>query len=105
MELYNYMAIVTKVIDGDTVKLTIDYGFRTYGEYNCRLAGINAAELGSGGEPARDYLKELLPEHSVIKIKSKKLDKYGRPIIEIPYKDTTINQILLDKGLAKPYMQ
>jgi micrococcal nuclease len=101
--MYNYNANVVKVIDGDTVRLDIDLGFRVRWVSNCRLASINAPELGSGGEEARDYLKTILPENCKVEIVSRSLDKYGRPIVDIKSADGTVNQHLIDKKLVKLY--
>ena len=103
MNLYNYKAMVIKVIDGDTVKLSVDLGFRLHWDVNCRLAGINAKELGSGGEEARDHLKRILPQYCIVDIVSRQLDKYGRPVVEILYNGININTKMLNDGMAVKY--
>lgn len=53
--LYTYWATPARVVDGDTVDLTVDCGFgiRLAGRF--RLAGVNTPELGTGeGRAARD---------------------------------------------------
>lgn len=100
MEIYNYKATVIKVVDGDTVKLNIDLGFRMGWTVNCRLASINAPELGSGGESAKIYLEQLLPIFTEVHIKSTRLDKYGRPIVQLYLNGKDINSDLVQNGYA-----
>lgn len=96
--IYQYKAKLNKVIDGDTVNLTIDLGFRMTMTANCRLAGINAPEMSTKeGQIAKVYLTTILPESFVIE--STGLDKYGRPIIKIG----EINQKMIDSGNAVKY--
>lgn len=107
---YNYYAKVNRVIDGDTVNMTIDLGFNIYTTTNCRLAFINAYELKDKDDTkkakayeAKDYLTFLLTKDLKVEIISHDLDKYGRPIVEIFITGRSINHDLLDKGLALPY--
>jgi micrococcal nuclease len=112
MDLYNYKATVVKVIDGDTVKLNIDLGFNISWTTPCRLAGINTDELKSkdtvlqeSAKGAKTYMELLLKEGSKVTIKSKSLDKYKRPIVILQTdKGLNINEELVLKGYAKPYM-
>lgn len=90
--MYTYKAEVIRVIDGDTIKLKIDLGFRTFIEANCRIYGVNAPELHSknGAEKfkaneAKEWVEQELIEGDFISIESKKLDKYGRPLIKLWY--------------------
>lgn len=110
--MYKYKAIVNRIVDGDTVNLTIDLGFRMTMTANCRLAKINAYELNSTdyderilAHNAKDYLHEKLPIGDKVIIESTGLDKYGRPVVLI-WDNTNafyINDILLQKGLVKTY--
>jgi micrococcal nuclease len=114
--LYTYKAILNKVVDGDTLNLTIDLGFNTFWKSNCRLAGINTPELKAIDEAtkkkaynAKAYvISQLLPEkHSEILIVSRELNKYGRPIADIYYGhnfSSHLNKELIDKGYAVKYM-
>jgi len=109
MELYNYKATVVRVVDGDTVKLDIDLGFRMHWTSNCRIAGVNAPEMGSEkGEAAKEFLKELLPVGRVLEIESKQLDKYGRPIIDSVLRlaanqISLLSEYIISKGHAVKY--
>jgi micrococcal nuclease len=89
---YNYNAKVGKVIDGDSVILLVDVGFRLSIEMNIRLTGINAPELNSVDDKerfvarqAKEYLQSLLPVGSKVVIKTSKprKDKFGKWQAEI----------------------
>lgn len=63
--MYVYRATVNRVIDGDTIEVTVDLGFCASLRQTVRLYGINAPELHGAsfhaGRDARDYLSGLLP--------------------------------------------
>jgi 5'-nucleotidase len=89
---YNYNATVGKVIDGDSVILLVDVGFRLSIEMNIRLTGINAPELNSVDDKerfvarqAKEYLQSLLAPGSKVTIKTSKprKDKFGKWQAEI----------------------
>ncbi len=110
-KLWDYNAEVNRVIDGDSVELIIDEGFRHSWRVSCRMKHINADELRSTdpltramAQKARDYLIKRLPKGTSVYIISRNLDKYGRPEIDLFLNDTNINQEMLDKGLAVPFM-
>ena len=110
--LYYYKATVLRVLDGDTAELMVDLGFRTYYKSPCRFYGINTPETKTKdleekkrGMESKEFTKSNLHEGSTIIIKSKDLDKYGRPLVDIYCgEDFSIhlNAVLLDKGLANP---
>jgi micrococcal nuclease len=111
--LYHYKATVIRVVDGDTVWLRIDRGFREFFETSCRLYGINAPELSTGasGQDAKGWLTERLTGKTLY-IESNKLDKYGRPLVTLyePEVDgalfeVSINQQMLNSKLAVAYAE
>lgn len=53
------------VHDGDTLWLTIDRGFRTKTDINCRLEGVSAPELGeAGGHDVTTFVRAWLAERN-----------------------------------------
>lgn len=107
--LYNYKAVVNRIVDGDTAELTIDLGFTVQWKSTCRFFGINTPELNSKDVivraqalEAKQYVIDKLPVGSVVHIISRQLDKYGRPLVDIYYTAEMkhLNQELLDAGLA-----
>lgn len=111
--MYEYKAKVIRVIDGDSLILDIDLGFRTHIEIPARLAHINAPEMldkddekRARAKKAKQKLIELLTDPQVIirSFKPFKVDKYGRYLVEIINSDgTNVNQTLMDLGYADPY--
>lgn len=106
--MYKYNAVINKIIDGDTVNLTIDLGFRLSYTANCRLAGINAPEMSTeAGKSSKIALTLLLGLGNKYLIESTGLDKYGRPIVEIwkRSKDgiASMNQVMIEQGHAVKY--
>lgn len=102
--MYKYNAVVNKIIDGDTVNLTIDLGFRLSYTANCRLSGINAPEMNTEeGKASKITLTLLLGLGNKYLIESTGLDKYGRPIVTIIKGDTSINMMMIEQGQAEKY--
>jgi endonuclease YncB( thermonuclease family) len=105
--LYQYQAQVVRVVDGDTCEISIDLGLKIYRRQNCRLSGINTPELNATNPAVREKataakqrLIELVEGKNVFII-SKKLDNYGRPLVEIFLSDgTSVNQTMIDEGYA-----
>ena len=110
MNLYTYKAKVLRVVDGDTIELSIDLGFTITWTSTCRLSGVNAYELRSEDEKdkakaikGKEWMIQQLPVGTDIIIVSKSLDKYGRPVAEVWKGKTNINEALLEQGLAVKY--
>lgn len=81
-------ASVVRVIDGDTIKMTLDLGWRIYLNANCRITGLNAPELRTPpGERSKAHAETLLPVGKRVLFVSHSLDKYGRPLGAIRYGD------------------
>jgi len=103
--MYTYKAKLNRVVDGDTVNLTIDLGFRLTYTTNCRLAGINAPEMNTNeGKESKSILNLMLLANDILFIESTGLDKYGRPIITIFVEgNININDKMVEGGYATKY--
>ncbi len=110
--LYYYRAIsFPSVYDGDSCAAEISVGFHMTARIPCRLADINTPELTGDarteGLEARDYLRGRLntaiTEGREVIIRSYKRDKYGRWLISIYVDGVSINDELLEMGLAVIY--
>lgn len=106
---YVYNAKIVNVVDGDTVDMIVDLGFNVFKKDRFRLSRIDTPELNSKIEDERVLAKEakafmLNYLNKDVVIESFKKDKYGRYLAEI-YTEacTSINQLLVDNGLAKIY--
>ena len=105
-----YNAILEKVVDGDTIDVTLDLGFSVHlKKQRCRLAGIDTPESRTLnleekalGLKAKERLKELCV--GSFKIQSFGTGKYGR-ILAIPYTEDghDICQMLIEEGHAVEY--
>jgi micrococcal nuclease len=114
-EVREYPATVVRVIDGDTVDLTVDVGFSFATKERFRLLGINTPErkqeTRQAGDAAMQHLNELLAEAAdakgrvMIRTHKNKVDKYGRYLVVILFQDgTSLNDRMVSDGHAVPYM-
>ncbi len=110
-----YKAYLDRVVDGDTIRVTIDLGFKTFHNKIIRLKGIDSAEIDSeaGKESAR-ALTQILDKIPFLVVKTIKVDIYGRYVADVFFSDKNeidaqkvadegiyLNQLLLDRGLVK----
>lgn len=113
--LYVYKAFVTEVIDGDTLWVMIDCGFKTWIKQKIRLHKIDTSALETPeGIRAKDYVSNVLKNTSFVIIKCHGRDKFDRYLVDLLYlKDeedpqvvlregSFLNQELLDENLAVP---
>ena len=102
---YTYRATVVRWVDGDTVWLTIDLGFRMTSTTDFRLYGINTPERGQlGYTEATARANALAPLGSGVLVTTYKApDKYGRWLAEIFASGIDVNQTLITEGLAVAY--
>ena len=131
--MYQYNAIIRKVVDGDTIEIDIDLGLSAWvHSEKIRLYGIDTPEVygvkkGSPewelGNKSSEFVKHNLKENDEViieTIKDKK-EKFGRylALIFIQIDQSVLvgltdirnigeyyclNDILIGKGLAKSYM-
>ncbi len=77
--MFQYMATVFRIVDGDTIEMIIDLGFRMTYKANVRISGINAPEMPTPeGQASKAFLATYLPLQSKGILTSHSLDKYGR---------------------------
>lgn len=83
--MFEYDAIVERVVDGDTVRVDVDLGFYAHSKnVRLRFLRVFAPELrAAGGLAARDELMRLLPVGTRVRIATKKIDPYGRWLAEV----------------------
>ena len=116
--MYEYKALINRVIDGDTVDIDIDLGFGIWmKDERVRVMGKDTPELRTSdklekvfGLAAKDRLRELIPEGSVQILKTE-IDKdgedakgkYGRILGDFIVEGYRITEILIDEGHAVEY--
>lgn len=109
--MYHYAATIERVIDGDTVDLSIDLGFSVWIRQRVRLAGIDAPErYTDAGRAAKAYLAALLPEGLKVQtqtMKAESTEKYGRyladVLIGVGGQERSVATIMVCAGHAEPY--
>ena len=109
--MFEYTATLISIVDGDTLKLDVDLGFRMHAKEVFRLARINCPELLTlEGFQARAFVAETLAKATALKVQSSRSEKYGRWLAELDFqtKETgaqwhNLNSLLLKSGHARPY--
>jgi len=113
--LYWYRARCLRVVDGDTIDVLTDLGFRVGWDQRIRLHGIDTYELNDS-DAAKRALAVRGKEFVAAKIEGKNVvlntfkdrgDKYGRwlAVVHYPGDDGTwheLNGELIAEGLAVP---
>ena len=104
---YVFNAKVIKWVDGDTVDLDVDLGFRFHAAMRFRLLGLDTPERGQvNHDEATALSKSLAPVDKMVLIqtvKDEKADKYGRFLVTIECDSICVNAKLLESGLANAY--
>ena len=121
--MYEYKAIVDRVVDGDTIKCTIDLGFSTWKKVTVRMEGINTPESRTRdkkekklGLAATARLVEILGYNNnkcILRVSG--LGKFGRALASV-FVDTlspasenssiteiNVNEQLIKEGHAVAY--
>ena len=105
--MYEYKAKIERVVDADTIDVSIDLGFDVWTKQRVRVAGLNAAEKNTQeGKNAIEYAKTVLKHGMEVLLRSHqdKREKFGRYLAEIWItKDESYNEKLLKLGYAVPY--
>lgn len=104
---------VTKVVDGDTIDVTLDMGFDILYQQRVRLFGIDTPESRTRDKVEKKYgllskkfLQEQLKNAKKVSIKTYKGDetgKFGRILGDVWIDGKSINQTMCDKGYAVAY--
>lgn len=114
---YLYFAKVTRVIDGDSYEVTLDYGHGLHvDEIKIRLARADTPEVTrpkselerEAGQAVKDYLITQLEGKKVmlesLKKKGKSKEKYGGYLYQVWFENgINLNKFLVEQGLAREY--
>ena len=117
---YNFRVIeVNRVVDGDTIDVTIDLGFDLYKKERVRVAGVDTPEKRTRdleekelGIHATNWLKEKLDgaisgdDDLVIRTELVGgMGKYGRLLgwLYIGDSELSLNELMIDEGYAWSY--
>ena len=121
--MYEYKAVVDRVVDGDTIDVTIDLGFSVWKKMRVRMEGINTPESRTRdleekkrGLAAKDRLKSILEfnnNNCVLKVSG--VGKYGRALATVLVESLSplngedgitlidVNKQLIEEGHAVEY--
>lgn len=105
VQKYVYNATVHRWVDGDTVYLDVDLGFRTHQMVECRLVGIDTPERGKVNyKEATLEANRLAPVGSFVVIETRKdPEKYGRWLVDLYASGVDVDESLIASGLGVPY--
>ena len=109
--MYIYKTQLIRVVDGDTVILDIDLGFEVRSRRVIRMIGIDAPESRGSSDLekqaaaiAKEKLIEMLDGKQILLCSHKeKTDKYARYLGNLYVDSENINNMMVQKGLAKEY--
>ena len=121
--MYEYKAVVDRVVDGDTIDVTIDLGFSVWKKIRVRMEGINTPESRTRdleekkrGLAAKDRLKSILEfndNRCILKVSG--VGKYGRALATVLVESLSplnkedsitlidVNKQLIEEGHAVEY--
>lgn len=103
---YTYAATVLRVIDGDTLDVEVDLGFRTIARLPLRVAHIDAPErFTDAGRIATAFVTQALADvdNKVVVETFKPVDKYGRYLANVYMGQVDLAVLMIARGLAVPY--
>ena len=121
--MYEYKAVVDRVVDGDTIDVTIDLGFSVWKKMRVRMEGINTPESRTRdleekkrGLAAKDRVKSILEFNNnkcILKVSG--VGKYGRALATVLVESLSplngedgvtlidVNKQLIEEGHAVEY--
>jgi len=111
--MYEYRATLRRVIDGDTIEVTLDHGCRLLSNQTIRFRGVNAPErktpTRAAGDAARAWMIERLPRSEwslTIKthLAKHEEDAFRRLLGDVFVDGSLINQELIEQGHGVPFM-
>lgn len=124
--MWRYKAQFVKAVDGDTVDLVVDLGFKIYAKIRVRLLGVDTPERGQDGyNEATEFVKTWFECHEgECVVETKKTGKYGRWLatimdpelyeamqddrwheggVAVLENDPILNEALIEHGFGVPY--
>ena len=111
--MYEYQAVIKRVVDGDTVDIDIDLGFGVIlKDERVRIMGIDTPESRTRdltekkfGLASKERLKQLLGKKSILKCKEyDSKGKFGRILGDFTTNDgRMVTDVLVEEGHAVAY--
>lgn len=112
--MYEYQASLMRVVDGDTIDVTVDLGFRIHREIRLRLQGIDTHEIHGVSKDSEEYQQGMTEKRFVedwlqtgrtdefnwpFIIRTEKQGKFGRYLAEVERRSdrATLNDDLINE--------
>jgi len=108
--MWTYRAELDEVVDGDTIDLRVDLGFKTYKQVRVRILGIDTAEIFGVEKESEQYKRGIKQKKFVeeylerdgqwpLRLKTSEKGKYGRWLGEVTAvdADNSLSQELLSE--------
>ena len=90
-------ATVVRIVDGDTLRVTVDLGFDLHLDATIRLLGIDTPErFTERGKKATAFVRERIDTGSKVFLRSFKRGKYGRWLGDVFYEADGILKSLVE---------
>ena len=112
-KLYHYRANIERVVDGDTIDVTLDLGFELHMKARIRFVGINAPESRTRdlvekqkGLEAKRFVEDWIgnTESLIVETHLDKKGKFGRILGNILNGEgASLNDEMVSLGHATPY--
>lgn len=109
---FTYRAKARDIVDGDTITVTVDLGFKLRRSIDLRLRGVDTAEIHfvsqeseeyRRGQRHKEFVEEWLPDNGAeewpLRVRTHKTGKYGRYLAEVvrAADGAVLNDDLLDE--------
>ena len=109
--MYEYrVKSIDRIIDGDTVDVTIDLGFSLYFKERVRVAGVDTPEVRTRnlrekqlGFDASEFVEDWFAEVGELVIRTDKDDKYGRTLGYFYRGEECLNDRIVEEGWGWAY--
>ena len=98
--LFYYRARLLKVVDGDTIDVSLDLGFKTHCIQRLRLLRVDAPERGRPGYQEATALTSGLLQEAEIVVHTERRDSFGRWLAEVWADGGSVNDALVSQGWA-----
>lgn len=111
-DTYVRKATVRRIIDGDTIEVLVDCGFRRFSVETLRILGVDTPEVRGASKQegliSKAFVAETIPVGSEVVLKSQKSDSFGRWLAEVFYEESegvylNLAEVLIEKGLGIVY--
>ncbi len=103
---YTYAARILRWVDGDTVDVVIQLGFRVDVQQRVRLLGVDTPEKGRAGYvAARERAEQVAPVGAKVVLRSYKpdgADLYGRYLARVECEGRDVTSVLIGEGFGRP---